>query len=213
MSSSRTVSAADCNARQIAAWLDSGAAVILPTETVYGLAIKPGDAASMQRIFELKGRPREFNLPVVIGAIDQLAEIGVDFNQTARRLAEKFWPGPLTLVMGFAEKTNRPAWLQGRVEVAIRFPDLALLREIALARGPILLTSANAHGAGTKTVACEAAESLLGRVDYIIDGGTLTPTPSTIINVRYSPARIERHGAVDLSDLKDFIESGAVGAK
>lgn len=195
---------------EIARWLDRGAVVILPTETVYGLAIKAGDAESAKRVFELKSRPRDFNLPVVIGEVSQLASLGVDFNQTARQLAEQFWPGPLTLVMGFREDAERPAWLAGRIEVAIRFPDMKLLRDAALAGGPILLTSANAHGTGPKQVAREAVDSLHGEVDYVVDGGTLSPTPSTIVNVRLAPAVIERLGAVSTADLQSFLESGAV---
>jgi len=211
--SSTTVSTADITPAEIAGWLASGAVAILPTETVYGLAIRPGDPAAMDRVFELKGRPREVNLPVIIGSLDQLAELGADFNETARMLAEKFWPGPLTMVLGFRPHGARPEWLAGREEFAVRLPGLKLLREIALAAGPLLVTSANAHGTGAKQVAREAVESLLGAADYVVDGGTLTPVPSTIINVRSSPARIERPGAVTAADLKAFIRDGRVAAR
>jgi L-threonylcarbamoyladenylate synthase len=205
-----TIAAADVEGAEIAKWLAGGAVIILPTETVYGLAIKPGDPETAQRVYELKARPRDFNLPVVIGATAQLADLGVDFNDTARRLAERFWPGPLTLAMGFREDAERPAWLAGRIEVAIRFPDMKLLADVAVAGGPFLLTSANAHGTGAKQVASEAVDSLHGAVDYVIEGGTLTPTPSTIVNVRLSPAVIERVGALTTDDLQEFIEAGIV---
>jgi L-threonylcarbamoyladenylate synthase len=205
-----TVAAHEVAAEQVAAWLARGAVVIVPTETVYGLAIKPDNPLSAQRVFELKARPRDFNLPIVIGAIDQLADLGVDYNDTAQRLAERFWPGPLTLVMGFGRDAVRPAWLEGRIEIAVRFPSLKLLRDVALTAGPILLTSANAHGTGPKRVALEAMESLRGTVDYVIDGGTLSPTPSTIINVRLLPAVIERTGVLTEIDLQEFIQAGDV---
>jgi len=207
---SQWISADDANAELIAAWLAEGAVVIVPTETVYGLAIKPGVASSAQRVYDLKARPRDFNLPVVIGAVEQLASLGVDFNDVARRLAGRFWPGPLTLAMGYRPDTPRPSWLAGRIEVAVRFPDMKLLRDVAVAGGPFLLTSANAHGTGAKNVAREAVDSLHGDVDYVIDGGTLSPTPSTIVNVRLSPAVIERMGAVTEADLEEFIEAGDV---
>lgn len=210
MNDSVTVSVDQVSAGEVAGWLADGAVVIVPTETVYGLAIRPGNGASAQRVFELKARPHDFNLPVVIGAVEQLETLGVDFNDLSRRLARQFWPGPLTLVMGFREEMERPPWLAGRVEVAIRFPDFPLLREVAVEGGPILLTSANAHGTGAKRVAREAVESLRGPVDYVVDGGTLSPTPSTIINVRLSPAVIERVGAVTAADLQEFIEAGVV---
>ncbi|HYI12986.1 MAG TPA: L-threonylcarbamoyladenylate synthase [Thermoanaerobaculia bacterium] len=207
-----TVAAETVTAVEVAGWLRRGAVAIVPTETVYGLAIQPGNPDSAQRVFELKARPRDFNLPVVIGALEQLAQLGVDYNATARHLARRFWPGPLTLVMGFRQDVERPSWLTGRIEVAIRFPDMQLLRDVALSAGPILLTSANAHGTGAKMVAREAVESLRGAVDYVIDGGVLTPTPSTIVNVRLSPAVIERTGAVTEADLEEFIASGDVVA-
>lgn len=205
MRSPSTVRASEISAQQIASALAAGATVILPTETVYGLAIRPDAPSGKERVLELKGRPEELNLPVVIGATDQLGGLGVDYNRAARLLAERFWPGPLTIVMGFAPDRQRPAWLAGREEVAIRFPDHALLREVARAAGPILVTSANAHGTGPKSVAAEAAASLRGKVDLIVDGGTLTSTPSTIVNVRWSPPRIERVGAVTVAEIEEIV--------
>ena len=178
--------------------------MILPTETVYGLAIQPG-ISGQERVFELKGRPEELNLPVIIGAADQLGGLGVDYNRTARLLAEKLWPGPLTLVMGFAPGRERPAWLAGREEVAVRLPAHELLREVAKAAGPILVTSANRHGTGAKSVASEAAASLRGTVDLIVDGGTLSSTPSTIVNTRCSPPRIERVGMISAAEIEELI--------
>jgi L-threonylcarbamoyladenylate synthase len=200
-----TVPVAHVTAEQVAGWLDAGATVILPTETVYGLAVKAGLDDSAQRVFELKGRPASFNLPVVIGDVAQLDALGLDFNETARALARRFWPGPLTIVMGFAVDQPRPSWLDGRGEVAIRFPEPQLLRDVASTAGPLLMTSANRHGAGATNVAREAAESLDGHADYVVDGGTLSPVPSTIVNVRVSPARVERMGAVTAEDLAEFI--------
>lgn len=205
------VLANEISGEKIADWLNEGATVLLPTETVYGLAIKPGELSRTQRVFDLKGRPDELNLPVVIGVPDQLADLGVDFDPTARVLASRFWPGPLTIVMGFASGNKRPSWLAGRVEVAIRLPGLKLLRDAAIAAGPILVTSANGHGAGPKRVASEAVESLHGPVDLIVDGGTLSPFPSTIINTRLSPPLIERVGAIKPSEIEELIGEARLG--
>lgn len=204
-----TVLASETSAREIAKALAGGATVILPTETVYGLAIQPDAPAGSRRVFELKGRPKELNLPVIIGAIEQLDRLGVDYNHTARRLAGKLWPGPLTIVMGFAPDRERPAWLSGREEVAVRLPAHELLREVAKAAGPLLVTSANRHGTGAKAVASEAAASLRGTVDLIVDGGTLSSTPSTIVNARCSPPRIERVGAISAAAIEEIV--GATG--
>jgi L-threonylcarbamoyladenylate synthase len=199
------VLASDVSGQQIASWLSAGSTVVLPTDTVYGLAVKPDLPTAVQRVFELKGRPQEVNLPVMIGATEQLDDLGVDYNPAARRLAESFWPGPLTLVMGFASDRRRPAWLDGRLEVAIRLPDYKLLRETAAAAGPILVTSANGHGTGPKRVASEATLSLLGTADVVIDGGTLSPLPSTIVNTRLSLPQIERVGAIAAAEIIDLL--------
>jgi L-threonylcarbamoyladenylate synthase len=200
----------DISAAEIAHWLAGGDTVILPTETVYGLGVIPGNPDALKKVYALKGRPSEMNLPVVIGALEQLEPLGVDFNATAQRLAEQFWPGPLTLILGFDPAKQRASWLGGREEVAIRFPDLQLLQEVTRICGPIFLTSANAHGVPTSRVAQEAAASLLGTVDHVVDGGTLHATPSTIINTRASPAKIERLGAVSLGQLAEFIDDGSI---
>lgn len=205
MSAASRILASETSGEEIAGWMSRGAVVILPTETVYGLAIKPGEPSTAKRVFDLKGRPEDLNLPVLIGATHQLTGLGVDFNRTARELASVYWPGPLTIVMGLAPESRRPSWLEGRVEVAIRLPGLKLLRDVALAAGPLLVTSANGHGTGPKRVASEAAESLHGPVDLIVDGGTLSSLPSTIINTRWSPPVIERVGAVTPAEIESLI--------
>lgn len=199
--------AVEVSAQQITAWLESGASVVLPTETVYGLAAKAGNPQSADRLCRLKGRPADMNLPVVIGGIHQLSALGVDFNRTAQVLAKVFWPGPLTLVLGFSASGARPAWLSGRIEVAVRLPDHDLLREIAVRAGPILLTSANGHGTGPKTDAHDAVKSLHASPDYVVDAGRLSQIPSTIVNVRVSPALIERTGAISVADVQRLIDS------
>lgn len=199
------VPASRISSQEIADKLAAGAVIVLPTETVYGLAVRPDRPAAIERVFELKGRPQTMNLPVIIGAVGQLETLGVDYDPAARRLTHRFWPGPLTIVMGFDPRSPRPAWLEGRAEVAIRLPGHELLRQVALAAGPILVTSANSHGAGPQREAAEAVRSLLGSADLVVDGGTLTPTPSTIVNTRLSPPKIERLGAISATEISDAL--------
>jgi L-threonylcarbamoyladenylate synthase len=185
--------------------LAAGEVGVVPTETVYGLGIIPGHAASLGRVYDLKGRPPQMNLPVLIGTSEHLDMLGVDFNPTAQQLAELFWPGPLTIVMGFDPHKRRPDWLAHRDEVAVRFPAFEFLIRVTSVTGPLLLTSANAHGDGAKSKAPEALQSLLGEPDFVVDAGTLANTPSTIINTRRNPAVVERLGSITLSDLDSFI--------
>jgi L-threonylcarbamoyladenylate synthase len=128
-------------------------------------------------------------------------------------LAKEFWPGPLTLVLGFAPEQARPEWLAGREEVAIRLPGHQLLREVAIAAGPILVTSANGHGDGAKDLADEAAASLHGPVEVIVDGGRLTAVPSTIVNTRVSPPRVEREGAIAAERIAELLGRETVATR
>jgi len=205
MSVAPTVAATEISGREIARWLARGSVVLLPTDTVYGLAVLPGMPSSLERVFELKGRPPSFHLPILMGGMHQLDALGIDDGEAARRLAERFWPGPLTIVTGFDPHRPRPAWLAGRHEVALRIPDYPLVRETAEAAGPLLVTSANAHGTPTRRVAAEAAASLLGTVDLVVDGGTLSPVPSTLVNVRRKPPRIERQGAIAAAEIAELL--------
>ena len=109
--------------------------------------------------------------------------------------------------MGFREQQDRPRWLEGRIEVAVRFPDHRLLQEIARAVGPFLLTSANAHGTGPRARLLDALNSLCAEVDLAIDAGTLTSTPSTIVNTRLDPPLIERVGAISAAAIADIINN------
>ena len=193
------------SAREVARRLKDGAVALLPTETVYGLAALPDFEEAMQRIYRLKGRPGGLKLPVVVGNVDQLDGLGVAFCRNARLLAQAFWPGPLTLVMGFSINLTRPRWLAGRQEVAIRMPALDLLREVALACGPFFLTSANRHGDGEKTTVKDALKSLLAAPDLVVDGGRLSPQPSTIVNTRMQPICIERCGAIDSEQVRKVL--------
>lgn len=196
--------ATDVSAEEIANRLCHGEVVLLPTETVYGLAAKHR-APALERIYELKGRPAGLNLPIVIGRLEHLSELGVSFNQAAEALVAAFWPGKLTMVMGFAPGSGRPEWLVGREEVAVRFPEVPLLRQVAHHAGPFLLTSANAHGRPTSSSAARAAQSLAGRVDFIVDGGELDSLPSSIVNVRLSPPVVERVGVISVAEIQEVL--------
>ena len=207
------VSSGEASPAEIAAILARGGTVVLPTETVYGLAVAADDPAGVQRVFTLKGRPPRMNLPIVVGSVDQIERLGFEITPVARRLADRFWPGPLTIVMGFRPDGPRPAWLDGREEAAIRFPDPSLLREIALEGGPFLMTSANKHGDGPHRIARSAARSLSGPVDLVVDAGELSPVPSTIVNVRQSPPLVERSGAISVAELDEVLGRGTVRTK
>jgi L-threonylcarbamoyladenylate synthase len=183
-----------------------GGIVLAPTDTVYGLAVHPEVKPAVDRLFELKGRPPQKNLPVMISDPGRIESLGVLVNEPARRLLSSgLVPGPLTLVFGFNPGAERPAWLAGRAEVAIRIPDHDLLREILRQTGPLLVTSANASGKPTPRSVGEVLDSLLDPPDYVIDGGMLSATPSTLVNCRVSPPQVERVGEVPVQKVEEIL--------
>ena len=188
---------------QVARCLQGGGVVLLPTDTVYGLAALPTFPQSIERIYALKGRPKDANLPVMLASEDAIESLGVDINDTARRLLHSdLVPGALTLVMGF-RGASVPEWLKGRVEVALRIPDDHLLLAILQRTGPALVTSANAHGACTPERLAEVLAQLEGTPDLAIDGGVLQSVPSTLVNCRFEPPVIEREGAISAEEIME----------
>ena len=181
--------------------LRAGGVVVVPTDTVYGLAARPEDTDAVQAIYRVKDRPQSMPLPVLAGSLDQVRALGVDVTAAARALAEHWWPGPLTLAFGFGPGT-RPAWLDGRDEVAVRIPDHDFVRRLLETTGALLVTSANPHGAPTPRAAGDVAASLGEAVGLIVDGGELTEVPSTLVNVRATEAVVEREGAIPRAEIE-----------
>jgi L-threonylcarbamoyladenylate synthase len=205
----RTVHMDDDGAVEAAASsLRAGDVVVIPTDTVYGVAAMPGIPAAVQAIYAAKERPMGQHLPVMAGSLEQVAQLGVDLNQSAEALAARWWPGPLTLAMGFSGGGERPDWLAGREEVAVRIPDHPFLLDLLQRTGPLLVTSANQHGSATPPSADEAARDLAGFVELMVDGGTLRTVPSTVVNVRTETPEVEREGAIGTDDVRTVLDGG-----
>jgi L-threonylcarbamoyladenylate synthase len=182
--------------------LASGGLVVVPTDTVYGLAARPMDAEAVRAVYRAKGRPEGMHLPVLASDVDQVRALGVSFGPLVDELAGRWWPGPLTLAFGFDPESARPEWLAGRDEVAVRIPDHAFLRSLLALTGVLVVTSANPHGAPTPRTAEEVADgSLAPSVAVVVDGGRLTEVPSTLVNVAGSAAVVEREGAIPADDI------------
>jgi L-threonylcarbamoyladenylate synthase len=183
---------------------------VVPTDTVYGLAARPDDAGAVQAIYRAKERPTGLHLPVLAASLDQVAQLGVELSGSALALADRWWPGPLTMAFGFAPGGIRPAWLDGRDEVAVRIPKHPFLLELLGITGVLLVTSANRHGAATPTSAAEAAEAVSPYVRTAVDGGVLTDVPSTLVNVRAEPVVVERAGAITDDEVAASVARPAV---
>ncbi|MGH9244268.1 MAG: L-threonylcarbamoyladenylate synthase [Acidimicrobiales bacterium] len=179
----------------------AGEAVVLPTETVYGVAALPTVPGATARLFALKGRPQDVPLAVLVDDVEQ-AERLADFPPTARRLAERHWPGPLTLVL--PRRADATALVLGGdpETIGIRCPDHDLVRAIARRVGPIATTSANRHGQPTPRAAAEAAAALADGVAVLLDGGRCGGVPSTVVDATGEVLRVLRVGTISEAALR-----------
>ena len=185
--------------------LENGGVVLLPTDTVYGLAVSPKFDESIDRLFALKRRPRNVNLPIMVASDEELEPLGFEVSESARRLLRSpLIPGSLTLAMGFNSE-YRPDWLAGREEAAVRIPNDERLLSVLRMTGPLLVTSANAHSSETPDNVADILAQLDGAPDLVIDGGTLRTTASTLVNCRVDPPRIERLGVVPESEVLKYL--------
>jgi L-threonylcarbamoyladenylate synthase len=186
--------------------LAAGEIVAMPTETVYGLAGDATNGDAVLRIFEAKGRPRFNPLIAHVASIEMAASLA-GFDPLSRRLAEKFWPGPLTLVLPLAASSGiHPLVTAGLDTIAIRMPR-GFGRELIAAFGrPLAAPSANSSGRISATTAQAVADDLGERIPLVVDGG---PTPvgleSTILKVDGDRILLLRPGGVSAEEIESAI--------
>jgi len=188
-----------------AAVLRSGGIVVLPTDTVYGLAALPHLPDAVQAVYRAKGRPSGMHLPVLAASIEQVRALGVAFGAAASVLADRWWPGPLTLACAFDPGSGRPDWLAGRDEVAVRVPDHAFVRALLRETGVLVVTSANPHGTATPLTAEAVSASLGPSVGLVVDGGALTEVPSTVVSLVGREPVVEREGVIPAPDVVEAL--------
>jgi L-threonylcarbamoyladenylate synthase len=188
----------------------AGRVVVVPTDTVYGLAALPARDHAVRSVYRIKERPEGLPLPVLAAGLEDVRTLGVTITGSARALAARWWPGPLTMAFGFegGAGATRPSWLAERTEVAVRVPDHELLRRILARTGPLFVTSANPHGSSTPVTASAVVAALQGSAEaddavaVVVDGGTLTEVPSTLVNVSGEHPLVEREGAIPAGEVE-----------
>jgi tRNA threonylcarbamoyl adenosine modification protein (Sua5/YciO/YrdC/YwlC family) len=173
-----------------------GELIVFPTDTVYGIAADPEDAAATGRLFAAKHRPQNLTLPILVGSIGDARDVGV-LDDRAERLAAALWPGALTLVV---PRTSRSAgWELGgdAASVGLRIPDHRLARAV-LAAGPLATTSANRSGAPPATT-CEELHAVFGDdvALYLCDDAPLEGRASTVVSLLGPEPEVLRAGDVD----------------
>jgi len=160
--------------------LTSGRLAVIPTDTVYGLAAHLGSPGAVQAIFTAKQRPPEKPIPVLGADLEQLSAVAM-FDDRARSLGTRFWPGPLTLILPRAEGFDVDLGGNERRTVGVRVPKEPRALEILRRTGPLAVTSANRSGT-KEAVTLDEARSVFGdEVDAYVDGGRCVGVPSTIV--------------------------------
>lgn len=186
------------HARQI---LSSGGLVAFPTDTVYGVGALLDDPAAVERLFDAKDRPEDKPIPVLLADAGQLDRVAGAVGAEARALVERFWPGPLTVVVAGRSGLPQPVAPQGTV--GVRVPDHEFARRLLKVAGPMAATSANLSGNPSAVTADEVSAELSGRIDLILDGGR-TPggTASTVVDCSGDQLRILRVGPISAGEIQ-----------
>jgi L-threonylcarbamoyladenylate synthase len=182
--------------------LSAGGLVVFPTDTVYGIAASVNHPAGIDRLYEAKSRSANKAIAVLIAELEQLNDLTTGLTPSAEKLARRFWPGALTLVV--PKHPDLPENLSPLPTVGIRMPDHPFARSLIRAAGPLATSSANLSGEANTLNADQAFEQLAGRVELILDGGPVPGgVPSTVIDCTQTPPRILRQGAVTAEDLAE----------
>ena len=186
--------------------LKDGGLVAFPTETVYGLGGNALDPRASMKIYAAKGRPSDNPLIVHIAEMDKLSQIVTEIPEGAKALAEKYWPGPLTMILPKADIVPRET-TGGLDSVAVRFPSDAIARALIKAAGGFVAApSANTSGRPSPTTASHVEEDLGDAVDMIIDGGQVgIGLESTIVDFTEEIPVVLRPGYISLDMLKDTL--------
>ena len=186
--------------------LREGGIVAFPTETFYGLGVIYNDIQALKRLYELKGRPKDKAMPVIIGDRKLLPLVASSINSAEERISKRFWPGPVTLLM--PALNDLPDFLTaGTGRVAVRVPGKSFALDLARAIGlPVTATSANTSGLPPADTPRDVIEYFGDGLDLLIDGGK-TPggMPSTIVQASDDGIRILRRGVISDKEILDEV--------
>ena len=183
----------------------SGKLVAFPTDTVYGLGAQAFSLQAIQKLFQVKNREPNRAIPILLGGLDKIDLVTVSMGYMALRLAEVFWPGPLTLVV--PRHPSLPDIIAPGNTIGIRMPDHPLALSLLGMSGPLATTSANLSGASSPQTAQEVRTQLNRRIPLILDGGR-TPggVPSTVVSCTDKEPVVLRPGPIRMDDLLRALE-------
>ncbi len=184
--------------KQIAA----GKLLVVPTDTVYGIAANPFSSSAVDRLLTAKGRGRDFPSPVLVSSISQASALVLEISALARTFMEKFWPGALTVVLPARKDLPLDLGVTGGT-VAVRQPDQSDLLQLLEASGPLAVTSANLHGLPPAQTVTQAQKYFENKVSEYVDAGpSRIGEPSTIVKVEAEDYFVLRSGAIPPTQLR-----------
>lgn len=186
--------------------LMDGQIVGVPTDTVYGLAVNPFVPGATGKIFEAKRRPRGVVLPLLVTDVEQARELTTDLPAEASVLMERFWPGPLTLVLRRRPGLDLDLGEEGAT-VGVRSPQHPVPLALCAKVGPLATTSANLHGEATLETADAVARVFGERVPVVLDAGRCAGDPSTVVDCTGQEPRVLRQGRIPPSAIAAALES------
>jgi len=197
--------APDALARAVAA-LRGGQVVAFPTDTVYGVGAHAFQPEAVARLYDVKGRPAHVPIPLLLPEARAMETVCVDIPPLAWQVAERFWPGGLTLVLRRAPLVPDVV-TAGGATVAVRVPDHPLVRELCRRLGaPLAATSANRHGQPPAITADQLMPALAGHVALVLDGGACPGgISSTLLDMTTSPPVVLRPGPVTAEQLASVV--------
>jgi len=193
--------------RYAAGWLNRGAVVAIPTDTLYALAADPVNLAAVDEIFRVKGRPESRALPILISSLIHAQVLAANLPDNFFRLAQAYWPGPLTIVVDASNRLPLKVTANTR-RVALRWPKSKIVIDLIAELGvPLTGTSANLSGSPSCASGIEVFTQLGDRLPLILDAGDTNDfLPSTIVELRGEHWCIGRQGAVAEDQIREALE-------
>jgi len=189
---------------QAAAVIQAGGMVAFPTDTVYGIGVSAFDEKAIERIYDVKGRSHLKAIPILVGDVEDLAQITFPIPLYIQQIIDNFWPGALTLVLPLLPEL--PGNLSPRPTVGLRLPDHDQVRRLLRETGPLAATSANLSGEPSALTAYEVLQQLEGRIDLILDGGAVPGgQASTVLDCSGEKLKVLREGPISLAAIHKVI--------
>ena len=186
--------------------LQNSGVVAFPTDTVYGLAALVADETAIRRLYGIKERSPARAIAILLGDIADLEEVALPLGKAVQKLARRFWPGPLTLVL--PRQPTVSDLLTSDQTIGVRIPAHPVALKLLRLTGPLAVTSANLTDQPNTITASEVLSQLGGRVHLVLDGGPAPgKLPSTVVDATQDSVNILREGPISAQDLKAALEA------